>query len=71
MPNNPRVWQLMKPHFSRLWHGVKTFDISDISHAIVNIPVEFCRADPYRAGHWYVYQVIILAGYIGYVLWIR
>lgn len=27
----------------------------DLSHAIVNIPVEYARACPYRAGHWFFY----------------
>ena len=35
---------------------------ADIHHAIVNIPVEFCRACPYTAGHWWFYHMIATVG---------
>lgn len=31
----------------------------DWGHSITNIFVEFCRAYPYSAGHWWLYQSIV------------
>jgi hypothetical protein len=42
----------MNPHNDK---GETHYGFRDMSHAIVNIPVEYARACPYRAGHWFFY----------------
>ena len=34
--------------------------IKDISHSVVNIPVEYCKACPYNAGHFFFYTTLVL-----------
>ena len=44
----------------------------DIPHALVNLPVEWCRADPWMAGHAWFYQtlatLVIGAGLLVWIL---
>ncbi len=42
----------------------------DVGHALVNLPVEWCRVDPYTAGHWWAYQTVatVIVG-IGFLIW--
>ena len=66
----------MKVHWDRLkWNLVNIFNfrkhnpyhetkerlaITDLHHAITNIPTEFCRAAPFRAGHVMLVQTILI-----------
>ena len=69
MPANPQAESLMAVHWDRLKRDIRhpftrnplgrnRLGISDLSHAITNIPVEFCRVDAYAAGHLWLYQTI-------------
>ena len=58
----------MEIHWTRLWWNIKHFAwdfknknpyhvkerlaITDLGHSMVNVSVEYCRACPYRAGHY-------------------
>lgn len=59
---------VMERHWKRIWwditHLFKKADnpyddkaaqpgIKDLPHAVINIPVEYARACPHRAGHWF------------------
>lgn len=46
----------------------------DLPHALVNLPVEWCRADPYTAGHFLfwlvVYAAVVTVVLIGVLAWL-
>jgi hypothetical protein len=59
----------MKEHIDRLVRDIRhpwtrheesrgRLGWKDIPHAVTNLPVEFCRVDPYTAGHWWMYTAI-------------
>lgn len=72
---------MMKTHWTRLWWDVRhIFDfktlnphheqkpriaIHDITHAFTNIPVEWCEACYYRAGHMLMYVTMLLVLSLG------
>lgn len=63
-------WPEMRPHLCRLLkaiclpvgrHHKGRLGIVDLPHALVNLPVEFCRLMPYQAGHiWFFSSLILL-----------
>jgi hypothetical protein len=43
--------------------------IQDIGHSLVNLPVEFCRACPYIAGHIWFWQNCLTVVGLGALAW--
>jgi len=42
----------------------------DITHAVVNMPVEWARAAPYAAGHWFFYSIVLNLVLAGGIVWL-